>query len=221
MIKIAPSILSADFANLGEQVKALTVSGADVIHVDVMDGHFVPNITIGPQVLAALRQLSHLPFDVHLMISNPDNYLEKFAEAGADYLVVHWEACTHLHRTLSLIMDLGKKTGVALNPHTPASFVEPVLHLCNLVLVMSVNPGFAGQRFIPQSLEKIATLKQMAKKFGRQDLLIQVDGGINRNTAPAVVEAGANFLVAGSAIFEHPQGIKAAIEELRNSPENV
>lgn len=215
MIQIAPSILSADFARLGEAVEALTQAGADMIHVDVMDGHFVPNITIGPAVIAALRPLSKLPFDVHLMIASPYRYLQDFAQAGADYITVHLETDPNLHRTLSKIRELGKKPGLALNPHSAASLAFPVLDLCDLVLVMSVNPGFGGQAYIPASADKIAELKKEITRKGLNTLL-QVDGGINAATAPMVKQAGADVLVAGSAIFSHTQGLAHAIKELRN-----
>ena len=216
MLQIAPSILSADFARLGEAVQMLEAGGADMIHVDVMDGHFVPNITIGPAVVAALRPLTSLPLDVHLMIDQPARYLQDFAQAGADYITVHLEADHHLHRTLSRIAELGKKPGLALNPQSPPEAVFSVLELCELVLVMSVNPGFAGQKFIASSLNKIASLKQrlLEKEL---PVRLQVDGGINRQTAPLVVAAGVEILVAGSAVFSHPEGVAQAIAELRAS----
>ncbi len=213
-IQIAPSILSANFACLGQAVEELSAGGADMIHIDVMDGHFVPNITIGPMVVAALRPLTKLPLDVHLMITDAWRYLEDFAKAGANYLTVHLEADPNLHRTLSRIAELGVKPGLALNPHSPAEAAFPVLDLCELVLVMSVNPGFGGQKFIESSLNKIETL---AKRIKQRELntLLQVDGGINSETAPRVVAAGANVLVAGSAVFGHNAGVKAAMAELR------
>jgi ribulose-phosphate 3-epimerase len=195
---VAPSILSADFAKLGEEVRAVTAAGADWIHVDVMDGHFVPNITIGPPVVAALRAHSALPFDVHLMIAPCDPYLADFAEAGADLIAIHVEAGPHLHRSLQAIRGLGKKAGLVLNPATPALHVQPVLDLIDLVLVMSVNPGFGGQSFIRSSIGKVAEVREM---IGDRPIRIEVDGGINPETAPLVVEAGADTLVAGSAIF--------------------
>ncbi len=196
---IAPSILSADFAKLGEEVRAVAAAGADWIHVDVMDGHFVPNITIGPAIVAALRPHCALPFDVHLMIAPCDPYLAAFAEAGADLIAVHVEAGPHLHRSLQAIRALGKKAGVVLNPATPASSVRHVIDLVDLVLVMSVNPGFGGQAFIPSAIDKIAELKAM---IGDRPIRIEVDGGINPETAALVAAAGADTLVAGSAVFK-------------------
>lgn len=196
---VAPSILSADFAKLGEEVRAVTAGGADWIHVDVMDGHFVPNITIGPAVVAALRRHCELPFDVHLMIAPCDPYLAAFAEAGADLLSIHVEAGPHLHRSLQAIRGLGKRTGVVLNPATPASHVHPVLDLVDLVLVMSVNPGFGGQTFIRSAVEKVAELKEM---IGERAIRIEVDGGINPETVREIVMAGADTFVAGSAVFD-------------------
>jgi ribulose-phosphate 3-epimerase len=196
---IAPSILSADFAELGEEVRAVTAAGADWIHVDVMDGHFVPNITIGPAVVAALRPHSALPFDVHLMIAPCDPYLAAFAEAGADLISIHVEAGPHLHRSLQAIRALGKKAGVVLNPGTPASHVAPVLDLIDLVLVMTVNPGFGGQAFIRPGLDKVAELKAL---IGQRPIRLEVDGGVNSDTAGSVAAAGADTLVAGSAVFK-------------------
>lgn len=197
---IAPSILSADFSRLGEEVRAVSAAGADVIHVDVMDGHFVPNITIGPLVVKAVRQVTELPLDVHLMIENPDRYLEAFVSAGADWLTVHVEADRHLHRTIHRIKELGKKAGVVLNPATPLAMVEPVLEDVDLVMVMSVNPGFGGQSFIPSALARIRQLKEMIDGRGLE-AGIEVDGGISPETLPLVAAAGANIFVAGSAIF--------------------
>ena len=200
---IAPSILSSDFSRLAEEVKAVESAGADWIHVDVMDGHFVPNITIGPVVVKALREVTQLPLDVHLMIENPDQYIEEFAKAGSTYLTVHQEACSHLHRTIQAIKDLGVKAGVALNPTTPVSTVEWILEDLELVLIMSVNPGFGGQEFIPQAIEKVRSLKSMIDAKNAA-MPIGVDGGINEQTIQPVAKAGANMFVAGSAIFGSP-----------------
>jgi ribulose-phosphate 3-epimerase len=199
-LRIAPSILSADFARLGEELRAVTAAGADYIHVDVMDGHFVPNLTIGPIVVKALRPHSALPFDVHLMIAPVDPYIPDFAKAGADIITVHAEAGPHLHRSLQLVKHQGKKAGVSLNPATPISAIEHVWDDIDLVLVMSVNPGFGGQSFIPAQLEKIAELRRRIDRTGRP-IELEVDGGINAETAPQVVAAGADVLVAGTATF--------------------
>ena len=200
---IAPSILSSDFSRLAEEVKAVESAGADWIHVDVMDGHFVPNITIGPVVVKALREVTQLPLDVHLMIENPDQYIEEFAKAGSTYLTVHQETCSHLHRTIQAIKDLGVKAGVALNPTTPVSTLEWILEDLELVLIMSVNPGFGGQKFIPQAIEKVRSLKSMIDAKNAA-MPIGVDGGINEQTIQPVAKAGANMFVAGSAIFGSP-----------------
>jgi ribulose-phosphate 3-epimerase len=200
-VRIAPSILSADFARLGEEVRAISAAGADWIHVDVMDGHFVPNITIGPSVVKALRPHSDLPFDVHLMISPVDLYLEAFAEAGADILTVHPEAGPHLHRTIQRIKALGKKAGVSLNPASPVELVEEVLGDIDLILVMSVNPGFGGQSFITSQLKKIERLRRLIDDSGRA-IHLEVDGGVDASNAATVVAAGADVLVAGTASFK-------------------
>jgi ribulose-phosphate 3-epimerase len=200
-IRIAPSILSADFARLGEEVRAIDDAGADWVHVDVMDGHFVPNITIGPGVVKALRGTTKKPFDVHLMISPVDPYVQGFAEAGADIITVHPEAGPHLHRTLQLIKSFGKKAGVALNPATPIDAIDNVIDDVDLVLVMSVNPGFGGQSFIASQLAKIRAVRERIDGSGR-DIALEVDGGINVATAKQAIDAGADVLVAGTATFE-------------------
>ncbi|RZA08170.1 MAG: ribulose-phosphate 3-epimerase [Proteobacteria bacterium] len=199
-ILIAPSILSADFSKLGEEVSAVAKAGADWIHFDVMDGRFVPNITIGPLVLNALKGKGFPPMDVHLMIVEPERYVNDFAKAGADYITVHVEASPHLHRTLQMIRAAGAKAGVVLNPHTPLSSIQHVLGMVDLVLLMSVNPGFGGQAFIPEVLPKCAELSEMRKRGGHK-FLIEIDGGVNDKTAPDLVKAGADVLVAGSYIF--------------------
>ncbi len=213
MVKIAPSILSADFSKLGEEIKDVERGGADYIHVDVMDGHFVPNITIGPLIVEAIRPITKLPLDVHLMIENPDQYIEVFANAGADYLTVHVEACKHLHRTIHYIKSFGVKAGVVLNPATPVQTIEHVIDDIDMVLLMTVNPGFGGQKFIEQVLPKIRQVKELVDKKGLS-VEIEVDGGVNEETARKCVEAGANVLVAGSAIYNE-RDRKKAIEKIR------
>lgn len=210
MIKLAPSILSADFSNLLEDVKKVENAGCEYLHIDVMDGHFVPNITIGPLVVESLRKHSNMVFDTHLMIENPDNYIEAFAKAGSDLIVVHQEACKHLHRTIQGIKNLNVKAGVALNPATPVETIKHVLKDLDMVLIMTVNPGFGGQSFIEGMLDKIKELRSMIKDMGLE-VDIQVDGGIKEENIHKVVEAGANIIVAGSAIFgsnDIPQTVK-------------
>lgn len=199
-VRIAPSILSADFASLGAELRAVTDAGADLIHIDVMDGHFVPNITLGPAVVGALKPHSALPFDVHLMIAPVDSFIPQFAAAGADIITVHAEAGPHLHRSLALIREQGCKAGVSLNPSTPAEAVAPVLDAVDLVLVMSVNPGFAGQSFISSQLDKLRALRRMIDETGRE-IALEVDGGINAETGRRATAAGADILVAGTAAF--------------------
>lgn len=200
---IAPSILSADFARLGREIQAVADAGADWIHIDVMDGHYVPNITFGPLAVEAARRVTDLPLDVHLMIENPDAYIRDFASAGADMISVQAEACTHLNRTIQLIIEQGVKPGLALNPATPLTCLEWVLEELYFVLIMSVNPGFGGQAFIPNSLDKVRALKRILEQKGLETL-IQVDGGVNPRTLPDLAQAGADVLVAGSAIFGTP-----------------
>lgn len=211
---IAPSILSADFSRLGEEIDSVVKAGADVIHVDVMDGHFVPNITIGPLVVKAAKKATFLPLDVHLMIAEPDKYIEDFADAGADWITVHVETCNHLHRTIHKIKEMGKKAGAVLNPATPLESLDYILDDLDLVMLMSVNPGFGGQSFIPSSIEKIRALKNMIEKRGL-NTGIEVDGGISPETISAVAEAGANIFVAGSAVFGQ-EDYTEAISQLKS-----
>jgi ribulose-phosphate 3-epimerase len=213
MVKIAPSILSADFAKLGEEVVDVEKGGADFIHVDVMDGHFVPNITIGPLIVQAIRPVTKLPLDVHLMIENPDQYIEAFAKAGADYITVHVEACRHLHRTIHLIKSFGVKAGVVLNPATPIETLQHIIGDIDMVLLMSVNPGFGGQTFIPEVLPKIRKVTELAAEKGAT-IEIEIDGGVNPETAKLCIEAGATVLVAGSAIYNQ-EDRKKAIQLIR------
>lgn len=215
MIKIAPSILSANFAKLGEEIKDVENGGADYIHVDVMDGHFVPNITIGPLIVEAIRPVTTLPLDVHLMIEKPDLYIDDFVRAGADIITVHVEACNHLHRTIQLIKSKGIKAGVVLNPHTPIESIQHILEDIDMVLLMTVNPGFGGQAFIPQVLPKIKQLANIIKEK-QLSIEIEVDGGVNEETAKQCVKAGATVLVAGSAIYNTTDR-KQAITNLKQA----
>lgn len=219
MIKIAPSILSADFSKLGEEIKEVERGGADWIHVDVMDGHFVPNITIGPLIVDAIRPITTLPLDVHLMIEEPDQYIEAFAKAGADYITVHVEACRHLHRTIQLIRSHGVKPGVVLNPHTPVETIQHILGDIDVVLFMTVNPGFGGQKFIPSVVPKVKQLSQIIKECDLS-IEIQIDGGITPQTIGCCVEAGANVFVAGSAIYNQPNRAEA-IAAIRTAGEKA
>ncbi|MFH1560445.1 MAG: ribulose-phosphate 3-epimerase [Chloroflexota bacterium] len=214
MIKIAPSILSADFARLGEQVAEATLAGADYIHVDIMDGHFVPSITWGPRTVEAIKGWTHLPLDVHLMIQQPERHIASFLDAGADILTVHAEACTHLHWIIAQIKEHGARAGVAINPGTPVTAIDEALQWTDLVLVMTVNPGLPAQKFIPESPQKIARIRHIMDEKGLQAEL-EVDGGINTDTASLVARAGAQVVVAGAAVFDHPDGIEAAIRGLK------
>lgn len=216
VIRIAPSILSADFTRLGEQIREAEAAGCDWIHIDVMDGRFVPNITMGPVVVKAVRRITRLPLDVHLMIVEPEKHVRAFAEAGADHLSVHGEVSPNLHRTLQMIRELGCRVGIAINPHTPASSISEVVHMLDVILVMTVNPGFGGQTFLPETLPKIRQLRVMAAASGR-DIDISVDGGINAETAASTVSAGANVLIAGNAIFNEQHSIQGGIHALRQS----
>ncbi|MEK5174752.1 ribulose-phosphate 3-epimerase [Heyndrickxia sp. FSL W8-0496] len=215
MVKIAPSILSANFSKLADEIKDVERAGADYIHIDVMDGHFVPNITMGPLVVEAIRPITKLPLDVHLMIENPDQFIESFVKAGADYITVHVEACKHLHRTIQHIRSFGVKAGVVLNPATPVEMIKHVLKDIDMVLLMTVNPGFGGQSFIKSVLPKIKQVKELIDQEGL-NIEIEVDGGINPETAKLCTDAGANVLVAGSAIYNH-EDRKKAINEIRKT----
>ncbi|CAH1190844.1 Ribulose-phosphate 3-epimerase [Paenibacillus auburnensis] len=220
MILLAPSILSADFAALGAEVAEAEASGADWIHVDVMDGHFVPNITLGPPIVKAVKAHTSLPLDVHLMIENPERYIAEFAAAGASVITVHAEACVHLHRVVHQIKELGIMAGVAINPGTPASAVREVLEDVDMVLVMTVNPGFGGQAFIPNAMRKIRQIREWANEINHSNLRIEVDGGVAENTAPIVAEAGADVLVAGNAVFGRTDRA-AAIRAIREAAEGA
>jgi ribulose-phosphate 3-epimerase len=215
-IKLAPSILSADFGRLGEQVIAATRAGADYIHVDVMDGHFVPNITVGPIVVSAIRPHTDLPLDVHLMIESPEKYIQQFAQAGANIITVHVEVCPHLHRVVESIKELGVKAGVCLNPSTPLTAVDEVLPSLDLVLLMSVNPGFGGQQFIESTVGKIARLRRRLDELGAAAEL-EVDGGITAGIAPRVAQAGARVLVAGAAVFNKKESVAQALGRIKES----
>lgn len=219
MTKIAPSILSANFSKLGEEIEDVERGGADYIHVDVMDGHFVPNITIGPLIVKAIRPITDLPLDVHLMIENPDKYIKEFAEAGASIITVHQEACPHLHRTIQLIKSFNVKAGVVLNPATPAHMIKDILPDIDMVLLMTVNPGFGGQSFISSVVPKVKKIAKWREELGLS-FEIEIDGGVNTETAKTCVEAGADVLVAGSAIYNKPdrkQAIEAIIKATENS----
>ena len=214
-IKISPSILSCDFSEIGNEIKKLNDSGADLIHVDVMDGHFVPNLTFGPPVIEKIRKCSQLPFDVHLMISPVEKYIKNYAEAGADIITIHPEATDNLSRSIDVIKSFSKKAGVSLNPDTPVSVLDDVLDKIDLILIMSVYPGFAGQKFIPDVLDKVKFLRNKINNENRK-IDIEIDGGIDFETAPLAIEAGANILVSGTTIFKDPKNISSSIEKLRN-----
>jgi ribulose-phosphate 3-epimerase len=218
-VKLAPSILAADFARLGEQVAEAAHAGADRIHVDVMDGHFVPNISMGSVVVSSLRSVTHLHLETHLMISDPDLFLDEFAEAGSDSLLVHWEGNNNLHRTLQRVKSMGKRAGVVINPATPAGVLEEILEDVDQVLVMTVNPGFGNQHFLPSTLPKIRRVRQMIEHI-KPGCELEVDGGIDAETTPLVIAAGANVLVAGTAVFGASDGVAAAMERLRAAAGN-
>jgi ribulose-phosphate 3-epimerase len=214
VVKLAPSILAADFARLGEQVAEAEQAGADRIHVDVMDGHFVPNLSMGAPIVQSLRRVTRLPLEIHLMISDPDFFLDEFVEAGSDSFLVHWEGNANLHRTIQRIKALGKRAGVVINPATPAAVLEEILQDVEQVLIMTVNPGFGHQHFLPTTLPKIRRVRQMIEQF-KPGCDVEVDGGIDAETAPLTVDAGANVLVAGTAIFGESEGVTAAMTRLR------
>lgn len=219
-IKFAPSILASDFTKLGQEVIDAQAAGADWIHIDVMDGRFVPNITMGPLVVESVQRVATIPLDVHLMIVEPEKYIQTFADAGADSISVHIEACPHLHRVLGQIRDAGCRAGVAINPHTPPQAIAEVLDRLDLINVMTVNPGFGGQKFIQRMTDKITTLRTMADNENL-DIDIEVDGGINAQTIGTAMQAGANVMIVGSSIFRHPQGIQAGFDDLRNTLRNT
>ncbi len=213
--KIAPSILSADFWKLGEDIKMVETAGAHLVHIDVMDGHFVPNITIGSLIVKAIKGKTSMPLDVHLMIENPGQYLEAFIKAGADYLTIHYEASTHLHREIQLIKAAGVKAGVSLNPHTPLNVLDDIIHDLDLILIMSVNPGFGGQSFIPHTINKLEQLKNLLKEKNLEHIEVEVDGGVKLNNIGEIAAAGADILVAGSAIYK-AENPTATISEMNN-----
>ncbi len=215
--QIAPSVLSADFARLGSELEQVERAQVDWIHVDVMDGHFVPNLTMGPVVVSAIERATSLPIETHLMVEAPERLLQAFAESGARRIMVHVEACPNLHRTIQMIHALDCQAGVVLNPGTPAVMVQPVLHMVELVLVMTVNPGYSGQEFLPETLPKISQLRGMIDEAGNPEAVIEVDGGVDARTLPAACHAGAQVFVAATAIFKHPQGISAGIKALREA----
>src|SRR5437667_3984559 len=216
MIGLVPSILSADFTRLGEQVREVEAAGAQRIQIDVMDGHFVPNITMGPMVVEAVRRCTKLPLEVHLMITNPQDYIETFARAGADVIIVHQEVCPHLHRVIKQIKDAGKQAGVAINPSTPVLMLQDMLSFLDLVLIMTINPGFGGQQFIPETLTKISQARQLIT-HRKLSCDVEVDGGINEETIPQVVQAGANLLVAGSAVYNQKESVEEAMNRLKHA----